>query len=82
MTALLVDDNLSFSDPELIDDSGDDLLDPPITSSSEELPSTASSISPTVSLSGSGANSLPCITPELKFLGHLKHFPVLLKHQE
>ena len=66
MTALLVDDNLSFSDPELIDDGGDDLLDLPITSS-EELPSTASSISPTLSLSGSGANSLPCVTPKLSW---------------
>ena len=66
MTALLVEDNLSFSEPELIDDGGDDQLDLPITSS-EELPSTTSSISPIVSLSGSGANSLPCVTPKLSW---------------
>ena len=76
MTALLVEDNLSFSDPELIDDGGDDLR----ITSSEELPSTTSSISPTVSLSGSGASSLPCVTSKLSWTSQT--FPSPLEHQE
>ena len=70
MTALLVvEDNWDFSDPEYGDygDLGDDDSPLDLSDTNTEFPSATSSASPTVSSSGSGANSTPHTTPKVSW---------------